>query len=107
MPSVCIAEMHITLNNIKILHVAQTCFYGEFVASINKKHLGLHVKYPIFLSDFKHIWIFTTDFQKKFPISSFMEIRLVQVVLINEDRRRHMPQLTSAFRMTNKRFSQN
>jgi hypothetical protein len=27
-------------------------------------YIGLHVKYPLFLSDFNKIWIFTSDFRK-------------------------------------------
>jgi hypothetical protein len=29
-----------------------------------KMYNGLHVKYPLFLSDFKHTWTFSTDFRK-------------------------------------------
>jgi hypothetical protein len=29
--SACIVEMFVTINNIKILRVAQNCFYGEFI----------------------------------------------------------------------------
>ena len=28
-------------------------------------YIGLHVKYPLFLSDFDETWIFWADFQKK------------------------------------------
>jgi len=32
MHSVCAVELHVTVNDIKILSVAQQCFYGEFVS---------------------------------------------------------------------------
>jgi len=27
-------------------------------------YIGIHVEYPLFLSDFKEIWIFSIDFRK-------------------------------------------
>ena len=29
------------------------------------EQISIHVKYPLFLSDFNEAWIFTTDFKKK------------------------------------------
>ena len=29
-----------------------------------KMYVGLHVQYPLFLPDFKEIWIFSRDFRK-------------------------------------------
>jgi len=35
--------------------------------------IGLHVKYPLFLSDYNDTWIFATDFSKNTQISNFMK----------------------------------
>lgn len=32
MPSVCVVELRVAVNNIKILSAAQICFYGEFMS---------------------------------------------------------------------------
>ena len=36
-------------------------------------YIGLHVEYPLFLSDFNETWIFSTDFGKKFSNIQFHE----------------------------------
>jgi len=62
----------------KIYHTYNVCF--DFLSSTlawnishSKKnsskilswmYIGLHVKYPLLLSDFKEIWFFSTDFRK-------------------------------------------
>jgi hypothetical protein len=40
----------------------------------SKMASGLHVKYPLFLSDFKETWIFLTGFQKILKIQKSMKI---------------------------------
>jgi hypothetical protein len=32
MHSVCVVELHVTVNNITVLSVAPKCFYGEFMS---------------------------------------------------------------------------
>jgi len=44
-----------------------------------KRVITVNVKWPLFLSDYNEIWIFSTDFQKIPPISNFVEIRPVGV----------------------------
>jgi hypothetical protein len=48
MYSLCIVELHITVNNIKILTAAQNSFMENLCHQQQKTSLGLHVKSPIF-----------------------------------------------------------
>jgi hypothetical protein len=48
----------------------------------NKMYLRLLLKWPIFLSDCNHVWIFWTDFHKKNPISNFTKIHPTEAELI-------------------------
>jgi hypothetical protein len=41
MHSVCVVDLYVTVNYIKILSVAQQCFYGKFMSSKQNK---LHVR---------------------------------------------------------------
>jgi hypothetical protein len=61
------------------------------------QYIGLHMKYPLFLSDFNEIWIFWTDFRKILK-SNFMKIRPVGAELLHADRRTDMTKLIVAFR---------
>jgi hypothetical protein len=51
------------------------------LSEMSKISSGLHVKYPLFLSDFKETWSFSTDFRKKthtkFNENPFSESRVV------------------------------
>jgi hypothetical protein len=60
----CIVEIHITVNHIKILNVAQKYLYhvwGHNVAGNCTTYLGLRVEGPIFLFYLSQIWSFSTD----------------------------------------------
>jgi hypothetical protein len=48
----------------------------------------LHVKYPLFLSDFNDISSFLDRFSKKSQTLRFIKIRLVEAELFNADRRK-------------------
>jgi len=50
-------------------------FYEELSKMFSYTHAGLHVKYPLFLSDFNETWIFSTFLEKYSVI--FMKIRPV------------------------------
>ena len=54
--------------------------------NMTKIYIGLHVKYPLFLSDFNATWIFSTGFSKNTQISNFMKIRLVGNESFDADR---------------------
>ena len=60
------------------------------------KHL--HVKYPLFLSDFNKILILSTDFLKKAQVLSFVKTRPVGAELFHADGRTDMTKLIVAFR---------
>jgi hypothetical protein len=46
---------------------------------------SLHVKYPLFLSDFDETWILSTDFRKEFQIKRFIKIHPVGTKLFHAD----------------------
>jgi len=39
-------------------------FYEELSEILSHMYIGIHVKFPLFLSDFKENWIFLTNFRK-------------------------------------------
>jgi hypothetical protein len=61
-------------------------------------YIGLYVKYPLFLSDFKRNLEFLNRFFVKTQISNFIKIRPVGVDFFNTDRQTNMTKLVVAFR---------
>jgi hypothetical protein len=61
-------------------------------------YIGLHVKYPLLLSDFNENWIISTDFSKNTQISNFTKIRPAGAELFDADGRTDMTKLVVALR---------
>jgi hypothetical protein len=57
----------------------------------------LHVKHPLFLSDFNESWTFSTDVSKNIQILNFMKIHLVGAELFHGDRRKYTKKLRATF----------
>ena len=58
---------------------------------------GLHVKYPLFLSDFNETWSFHDGVSKNSPISGFTNNRRVGAELFHADGQTDMTKLIFAF----------
>jgi len=59
-----IVELHVIVNNTKHLVLHKSVFTMNLCRQEQQNILGLHVKYPIFFSDFKQIRSFMTTFHK-------------------------------------------
>jgi len=59
----------------------------KFREILSKMYNGLHVRYPLYLSDFNETSIFSADFRKILRTSNFMEIRPVRAQLSHADTR--------------------
>ena len=62
-----------------------------------KKYIGLHVKQPLFLSDFNETWIFSTDFWRNTKKSYFVETHPVGAELFHADGQTDKMKLIVAF----------
>ena len=65
-------------------------FYEEFSEVVSCKNIGLHVKYPLFLSDFNQNLNFIDRFSKNNQISNFINFRPVGAELFHADGRTDM-----------------
>jgi hypothetical protein len=64
-----------------------------------KMYIGLHVKYPLFLSDFSETWIFSTDFRKIFKCQvSWKSVQWEPSCSMQTDGRKDMKNLIVVFR---------
>ena len=67
-----VSEPYASTGLIKVLHNLLCLFTKR--RTIIKKHKVIHVRCPLFLSDFNETWIFLADFSKNTQISNFMII---------------------------------
>ena len=61
-------------------------------------HIGLHVKYPLFLFDSHETWSFRDRFSKNTQISNFMKIRPVEAEVFHADVQTDMTKLIVTYR---------
>jgi len=61
-------------------------------------YIGLHVKYPLFLSDFNKTWIFATDLEKSSNIIFLLRISPLRAGLLDADERADITKLKVAVR---------
>jgi hypothetical protein len=50
-------------------------FQEEFIEILSQMYIGLHVKHPLFWSDFNETWTLSTYFQKNTQVSNVTNIR--------------------------------
>ena len=81
------------LYNFRLKHFS---FREELSEIWSNEYIGLHVKYPLWLSDFNNSWIFLAFFYIR--ISNLKKIRPVGAELFNTFGRTDMKKLMVAFR---------
>jgi len=76
-----------------------TIYVSEEMGEIwSKMYIFLHLKYPLFLSDFNETLIFLTYFQKNAQVSNFIQIHLVGGKLFHVDEQTDMMKLVVVLR---------
>ena len=65
MHSACVVEPHVTVINIKILSVAQQCFYGEFMSLQQSNVLRSSCKVPETALKHENVHLFMPFFRPK------------------------------------------
>ena len=84
--------------SLQLLSEAHFSFYDKFSKICSKMCIGLHVKCPLFLSDFNETWIVSTNLRKNIEKSNFVKTRPVGTELFHEDGQIDITKLTVAFR---------
>ena len=92
MCSLSIVDLHVAVNNRKVLGVttemqkwvpfALQTSYKSFRTADNNTNLNLHVKSPTLLSDFNGISRSLTDLRKSPPLSNFKQTHPVSSAMI-------------------------
>ena len=81
---------------LSLQSLSNTFPFEEDLSKISKMYIGLHVKYPLFLSNFNETWIFLTVF-RKYQIS-WKSVQWEPSCYTQTDGRTHMMKLIVAFR---------
>ena len=87
--SLCTAELHVTINNVKIVNAAQKFVCCDFTSPASAKCIVVFTYSAQYrsLSGFNHNSHFLDRFSQQFSVSNFMEIRQPEAAVIVADKR--------------------